>query len=377
MEAPGLVQIEVKDWKPGMARAPAARAFRDAKMFPRFEEVKKSEGDSGREDLGEAHFAAMLAAEAAKRPGPIMSRMAGRTDGEDAANAATPLLDGEVDLDAALALAHARAAAIKRGEEATNMKLKKTPFHADMGKQKGREESPANLRAAAEAAARAEREASQPPPKAAPAFGQAAKGAVGFSKISGGVDEEGVLRAAGLLQQEELDLVPAQVVKKPAPAARMGDPAKGRFEKEKRSVAADLDYGDVDAGKIAGKALGNAKKGGRTMGNAMGRPLGNEDKVLVELGLDGQEEQLQVTPDDRALQKPVKGGKMGSAGLAPTLTKPTKPVAKAPKKKDSAEGEAPLSPALNLAPPSPTAREPTTPLLGMKELKDKLEVMEV
>lgn len=378
------MQIEVKDWKPGMAKPLLPRAFTDAKTFPRFEEVKKTT-EGGDEDFGGAHFAAVLAAEAAKRPGPVMSRMAGRGEREDVA---APLLDGEVDLDAALALAHARAAAIKRGEEATNMKLKKTPFHADMGKQKGREESPASLRAAAEAAARAEREASMPPPKAAPAFGQAAKGVVGFSKIGGGVDkevEEAVLRSAGLLQQEELDLAPTQVVKKPAPAARMGDPAKqGRFDKEKKSTGADLDYGDVDAGKIAGKALGAKKAGGavRTMGNAVGRPEANEDKLLAEMGIgDGQEEKLNISPDDRATQKPVKGGSMGNAGNS--KAKP-KPKAKKEAKKDSANVvvEGPPSPQVDLGPPAPTARGPAEVSASVEagkvqELMDKLQGLEV
>ena len=305
VKALGPVQIEVKDWNPRMPKAPPGRAFQDIKAFPRFEEAKKEGGAYEPLSIKDLDPVKGMAVELAKKPAPLMSRMAGRGGsdvlGDD---------DGYVDIEAALELAHARAAAVKKAEESLK---KRTPTPPNMGKQRGREETP--IRAALE---EVERQANHPPAKPLLTFGNMTKG-MDFSKIGSSNKQddaaaEAILRAEGLLHNDQLDIQPdPAALYKAAPAASMGDPKKKEEEAKKEVIRKPEPLTTRELVPIKGTVSELAKKSSVHKSTSVPKAL--EEKILRELGLAGDKEQLEVTPDDSALKKPVKGGSIGGAGL--------------------------------------------------------------
>ena len=187
LQPEGPTLLQVKDWNPSMTRPVPAPVFKDAEKFPRFPPDPKTDPE-GVEHLGGSYFQGMSEALAKKPAAVNMSRPSPDPDSGSDRAALNAMLDGEVDIDAALALAHERAAAVRRGIELTNPKLKKTPFMAGMDKQRGRDEPKKREKEQGEieaaAAAAAEREAQQ---SLAPSFGQRVKGgAAQWNKVQGG-----------------------------------------------------------------------------------------------------------------------------------------------------------------------------------------------
>jgi len=140
VQADGPTELDVKDWNPSLPRPAPAPAFKDAEKFPRFP-ADKPQPPGLADHLGGSHFQGM-AEQLAKQPNAAnMARQKGRGDADEEKEALKAVLgEGEVDIEAALSIAHARAAAIKAAEEKTNPKLKRPQFHADMSKQRGRED---------------------------------------------------------------------------------------------------------------------------------------------------------------------------------------------------------------------------------------------
>ena len=140
VQADGPVELDVRDWNPHLPRSAPAPVFGDTNKFPRFPPEKPLPPGLA-DHLGGSHFQGM-AEQLAKQPNAAnMSRQRGRDDAYAENEAIKAVLgEGEVDVEAALSLAHARAAAIKAAEEKTNPKLKRSQFHADMSKQRGRDD---------------------------------------------------------------------------------------------------------------------------------------------------------------------------------------------------------------------------------------------
>lgn len=229
----GPLDLEVKDWNPMLARPTPAMPFQDAEKYPRFApDTVQTEGVP--EHLGGSYFEG-VAVQLAKKPAVVdMNKQRGRGETAEAESAAVRLeLDGEVDIDAALSLAHARAESIKRGEELTNPKIKRSQFHADMSKQRGREEPPGMLRLTGDTM---EHDGGTYPKETA--FGEEVKGAAGWAsaKPSSENDDaiiEEVMRQEGLLRGPQKpgprdEAINAMLKSKTASGSAKADSARGK-----------------------------------------------------------------------------------------------------------------------------------------------------
>jgi len=173
----GELDLDVKDWNPKLPRPAPAPVFADPSKQPRFP-VEKAKDGAAADHLGGSYFEGM-AQVLAKKPATVNMSRPDPIDGDDGRAAARAMLDGEVDIDAALALAAERAAAVRKAEELTNPKLKRPQFFTDMNKQpQPQSQSQSTNKKQIEAEERdKDVEANPPPPEAG--FGSKVKGGVG------------------------------------------------------------------------------------------------------------------------------------------------------------------------------------------------------
>lgn len=322
------LDLDVKDWNPRMPKPVFLANMSDPETQPRFpkEQVNMKDHDAPPTPTPNYDYVKVRD----KFAFVDMSKQVGRDDDtEHEKNLVLKEVEGYVDQILVDQLAAEREANLIKAKEITG-KLKRVPPPIDMSKNAVWDDKFKIIE-----------EPTPPVQEATSPVQPRIKGTSDWSKIKGRDESVDLSKLDVLLEKEELDLqvnpVASSRFKQPK-SALSWDKSKSisRFE-EVKSTTNDLDYGDVDATKFK---KGSSKGGATNMNSRAGRGE-DEEKELFKKIL-GNEEVLDVVPDDTSMKRNVSSSSFGKSSSSKSIlsdSTDTKKATTAIKKKSKRSNE--------------------------------------
>ena len=298
------LDLEVKDWNPRMPKPVFLAKMSDPETQPRFPKEPVDTKDPDAPPTPTPNYDYVKVRD--KLAFVDMSKQVGRSDDIDQEkNLVLKEVEGDIDQLLVDQLAAEREANLIKAKEITG-KLKRVPPPIDMSKNAGRDDKVKIT------------EESPPPVQVATSPVQPrVKGISDWSKVKGRDENVDVSKLDVLLEKEELDLevnpVASSRFKQPK-SALSWDKSKSisRFEETKSSTN-DLDYGDVDSSKFKK----GSSKGATNMNSRAGRGE-DEERDLFKKIL-GNEEVLDVIPDDTAMKRNISSSSFGKSSSSKSI----------------------------------------------------------